>query len=74
MGADGEERIRVQRENQDDGTQIDDNLIEREGGPPYTGSAHAGQYTNFDWPHPSFRRLYHIETTTEGGLCKMFRD
>lgn len=36
MGADEKERIRVQRVNQDDRTQIDDNIIECEGWTRYT--------------------------------------
>lgn len=41
MGADEKERIRVQRVNQDDRTQIDDNIIECEGWTRYTFPARA---------------------------------
>lgn len=70
MGADEKERIRVQRVNQDDRTQIDDNIIECEGWTRYTFPARAGQYSNFIWDYHCFSGIDHIENPDEDGILR----
>ncbi len=74
MGADEKERIRVQRVNQDDRTQIDDNIIECEGWTRYTFPARAGQYSNFIWDYHCFSGIDHIENPDEDGIFKIVND
>ena len=49
MGADEKEPVRVQRVNEQDRTQIDDEIIECEAWTRYTFPARAGQYSQFVW-------------------------
>ncbi|HFZ8993058.1 TPA: alpha-amylase [Citrobacter freundii] len=74
MGADEKERIRVQRVNQDDRTQIDDEIIECEGWTRYTFPARAGQYSRFIWDFKCFSGIDHIENPDEDGIFKIIND
>ncbi|CAM8674485.1 alpha-amylase [Kluyvera sp. M-M157-B] len=74
MGADEKERIRVQRVNADDRTQIDDEVIECEAWTRYTFPARAGKYSQFIWDFRCFSGIDHIENPDEDGIFKIVND
>ncbi len=74
MGADEKEKIRVQRATAEDRTQIDDEIVEREGRTRYTFPARAGQYSQFIWDFKCFSGIDHIENPTEDGIFKIVND
>lgn len=74
MGADEKEAIRVQRVNEDNRTQIDDEIIECEGWTRYTFPARAGQYSQFIWDFKCFSGIDHIENPDEDGIFKIVND
>ena len=74
MGADEKEKIRVQRVNAEDRTQIDDEIVECEGWTRYTFPARAGQYSQFIWDFKCFSGIDHIENPTEDGIFKIVND
>ncbi|WP_368934094.1 alpha-amylase [Citrobacter koseri] len=74
MGADEKEAIRVQRVNEDDRTQIDDEIIECEGWTRYIFPARAVQYSQFIWDFKCFSGIDHIENPDEDGIFKIVND
>ncbi|MFU0874339.1 alpha-amylase [Kluyvera sichuanensis] len=74
MGADEKERIQVQRVNEQDRTQIDEEVIECDAWSKYTYPARAGQYSQFIWDHKCFNGIDHIESPDENGVFKIVND
>ena len=74
MGADEKEPVRVQRVNEQDRTQIDDEVIECEAWTRYTFPARAGQYSQFIWDYKCFSGVDHIENPDEDGIFKIVND
>lgn len=74
MGADEKERIRVNRVNEQDRTQIDDEVIECEAWTRYTFPARAGKYSRFIWDYTCFSGIDHIENPQEDGVFKIIND
>lgn len=74
MGADEKERIRVNRVNAQDRTQIDDEVIDCEAWTRYTFPARAGQYSQFIWDYRCFSGIDHIENPDEDGVFKIVND
>ena len=68
MGADEKEPVRVQRVNEQDRTQIDDEVIECKAWTRYTFPARAGQYSQFIWDYKCFSGVDHIENPDEDGI------
>ena len=63
MGADEQDR-----------TQIDEEIIECEAWTRYTFPARAGQYSQFVWDYKCFSGIDHIENPTEDGVFKIVND
>ncbi|EKI0254278.1 alpha-amylase [Enterobacter asburiae] len=74
MGADEKEPVRVQRVNEQDRTQIDDEVIECEAWTRYTFPVRAGQYSQFIWDYKCFSGVDHIENPDEDGIFKIVND
>jgi len=74
MGADEKEPVCVQRVNEQDRTQIDDQILECEAWTRYTFPARAGQYSKFVWDYKCFSGIDHIENPTEDGIFKIVND
>ena len=70
MGADEKEPVRVQRVNEQDRTQIDDEIIECEAWTRYTFPARAGQYSQFVWDYKCFSGVDHIENPDQTAFLK----
>ncbi|MGK3192220.1 alpha-amylase [Enterobacter soli] len=74
MGADEKESIHVQRVNEQDRTQIDDEVISCEAWTHYTFPARAGQYSQFVWDFKCFSGIDHIENPDLDGIFKIVND
>ena len=74
MGADEKEAIRVNRVNEQDRTQIDDEIIECEAWTRYTFPDRNGQYSQFIWDFKCFSGIDHIENPDEDGVFKIIND
>lgn len=74
MGADEKEALRVQRVDEQDRTQIDEEIIECEAWTRYTFPVRAGQYSQFVWDYKCFSGIDHIENPTEDGVFKIVND
>ena len=65
--------VRVQRVNEQDRTQIDDEIIECEADPLHL-PARAGRYSQFVWDYKCFSGIDHIENPDEDGIFKIVND
>lgn len=74
MGADEKERIRVQRVDEQDRTQIAEEIIECEAWTRYTFPARAGKYSQFIWDYKCFSGIDHIDNPDEDGVFKVVND
>ncbi|VFS54878.1 Alpha-amylase precursor [Kluyvera cryocrescens] len=74
MGADEKERIRVQRVNAEDRTQIDEEIIECEAWTRYYFPVREGKYSQFVWDYKCFSGIDHIENPDEDGIFKIVND
>ncbi|MGK9174098.1 alpha-amylase [Yokenella regensburgei] len=74
MGADEKEAIRVKRVNEQDRTQISDEIIACEGWTRYTFPGRKGQYSRFIWDFKCFSGIDHIENPDEDGVFKIVND
>ncbi|STR70180.1 alpha-amylase [Raoultella ornithinolytica] len=74
MGADEKEHIRVQRVDEQDRTQIAEEIIECEAWTRYTFPVRDGQYSQFIWDYKCFSGVDHIENPDEDGVFKIVND
>ena len=74
MGADEKEQIKVQRVDEQDRTQISDEIIECEAWTKYTFPVRGGQYSKFVWDYKCFSGVDHIENPDEDGIFKVVND
>ena len=74
MGADEKEAIRVNRVNEQDRTQIDDEVVECEAWTRYTFPVRGGKYSEFIWDFKCFSGIDHIENPDEDGVFKIVND
>ncbi|WP_039058455.1 alpha-amylase [Enterobacter sp. Bisph1] len=74
MGADEKETLRVNRVNEQDRTQIDDQVLDCVAWTRFTFPARAGQYSRFIWDYKCFSGVDHIEEPNENGVFKIIND
>ncbi len=71
MGADEKEQIRVQRVDEQDRTQIAEEIIECEALDTLHLPVRGGQYSQFIWDYKCFSGIDHIENPDEDGVLKL---
>ncbi|WP_288657405.1 alpha-amylase [Pantoea sp. UBA6567] len=74
MGADEKERILVNRVDEQDRSQIHEEVVECEAWTRYTFPVRAGQYSKFVWDYKCFSGVDHIENPDEDGVFKIVND
>src|SRR5690606_32148948 len=74
MGADEKESIHVNRVNEEDRTQIDEDVIQCEAWTRYSFPERNGEYSHLGWDYKRFSGIDHIENPDEDGVFKIVND
>ncbi|MEJ2801349.1 alpha-amylase [Comamonadaceae bacterium PP-2] len=74
MGADEKERVRVRQVDENDRTQISEEVLESEAYTRFTFEGRAGRHSEFVWDFRCFSGVDHIENPSGQGIFKLDND
>ena len=74
MGADEKERVRVRQVDENDRTQISEEVMEAEAYTRFTFEGRAGRHSEFVWDFRCFSGVDHIENPSGQGIFKLDND